>query len=133
MDGRPPALDRGDAAGDRDLLLEHPQAAELDRLSRSSFDGAAERLGVGARHLGHRPQPVKDAPWQAHLARELLVDVDRVEVPGSTRVTDGEKPVGGDLELELVACLHDSPRTMLVQVPVQTVSPSWLTETVSNT
>src|ERR1035437_1782503 len=69
------------------------------------------------------------------LLRELLVDVDRVEVPRSAGVADRHILIGGHLERELLARLdaHEVPLTMFVQVPVQTVSPRWLTDTDSNT
>ena len=101
--------------------------------SRSRRSGPPSGLGVGASHLGHGPEPVQDPPGEADLLRELLVDVNRVEVARGAGVADRQIPVGGDLELELVAGLHDSPLTMLVQVPVQTASPRWFADAVSNT
>ena len=41
---------------------------------------SARRFGVSAGNLGHRPQPVQDPPRQPDALRELLVDVDRIEV-----------------------------------------------------
>ena len=75
-------------------------------------------------------------PGQADGLGELLVDVDRVEVPGRARVADREVLVGRDAQrLELVARLqgHQTARTMFVQRPTQTVSPRWLTDVDSKT
>jgi len=77
---------------------------------------------------------VQDPARQADAVGELLVDVDRVEVTRCVCVADRDVCVGGDLELDPLAGLpDDAPRTMLVQVPVQTASPRWLRDTDSNT
>ena len=52
--------------------------------------GAARRLGLRARYLSHRPQPVQDPARKADGFGELLIDVDRVEVAGGTRIAGGE-------------------------------------------
>ena len=88
---------------------------------------------VSDRTLGHRPQPVEDPAGKADLPREVLIDVDRVEVAARARVTDGEIPVRRHLELERVARLHEPPLTSSVHVPVTTVSPRWFSDTVSIT
>ena len=83
---RPPLTSRTVPLND-DLLLEHAHAAKLHREPLEPLR-AAEGLGVGASHLGHRPQPVQDAAGEAHLLGELLVDVDRVEVTRGAGVAD---------------------------------------------
>src|SRR5947209_3996014 len=70
---------------------------------------------------------------QAHPLRDVLVDVDRLEVPGGTRVADRDIGVGLHLQLDPVSLFHDAPLTMIVQVPVQTLSPRWFSEVASNT
>ena len=126
-------------ASDHDLLLGHAHAAKLDREALEML-GAAGRLGLRARDLGHRPEAVQDAPGQADGARELLVDVDRVEVARGAGVAGGEVLVGRDPHLgdpALRRCRSaisaHTPRTMSVQVPRQTCSPRWLVETDSKT
>jgi hypothetical protein len=126
-----------DRRGHDDLLLEHAHPAELDAQPAQRVR-AAGGLGLGARDLGHRPQPVQDPSGQADLLGELLVDVDRVEVPGGARVADGQVAVGRDLEVgQRLAGLElghgQPPRTMFVQVPTHTVWPSWLVDTDSKT
>src|SRR5215210_6139136 len=116
-------------AGNRDLLLGEPHPAELDgqppQAPRIATGGVDARPG----HLGHRPQAVEDVRGQAHLLRELGVDVDRVEVARRARVAVRQIPVRRDLEVDV----HDTPLTMFVQVPRATSAPSWLVDTVSNT
>ena len=119
---------------DDDLLAHPAHPAELDA-ERLELVGTAGGVGVGPRHLRHRPQPVQDPPRKPDALGELLVDVDRVEVARRARVAHGHVRIGRDLELDRVALAegHEIPLTMLVQVPVQTVSPRWLVDTDSNT
>src|SRR5262249_37215883 len=133
-DDRGIAVDLANGPLDRDLLAEAPHSAELNAELPQRL-GAAGGLGVGAGDLGHRPEAMEDAPRQADLLGELLVYVDRVEVARGPGVADGDVLVGGDLELDRVALLetHDPPLTMLVQVPMQTVSPCWFLDTDSKT
>jgi hypothetical protein len=105
-----------------------PRNCTERRLSRSGG------LGLGARDLGHRPQAVEDPARQADRARELVVDVDRVEVARRARVANGQVAVGSDLQVrQPLAGVHHSPLTMQVHLPVQTRSPRWLSERDSNT
>src|SRR4051794_21455475 len=136
VDPRDAVRHLGDGRAHHDLVLGQAHAAELDA-QPPQRRRVAGRLGLGARDLRHRPQPVEDPPGQADLPGELLVDVDRVEVAGRARVADGEVPVGRDADLrQLLAGLErhrQTPRTMLVQVPTHTASPSWLVDVDSKT
>lgn len=122
------AFDDGQAAVDRthlprhdELLLGQAHAAELHAQALQGLRPAAG-FRVSARDLGHRVEAVQDPPRQPDLLRELLVDVDRVEVAGRPGVADREVPVGRDRERrDLVAGLHRAPRTMFDQRPEQTV------------
>ena len=78
---------------------------------------------------------MQDSPRQPDRPRELVVDVNRVEVTGRTRVANGDVGVGRHPQLDPVALAqaHCAPRTMFVQTPVQTGSPCWLTDSDSNT
>src|SRR5215217_7543441 len=106
---------------DGDLRLRQPHAAELD-LEALQRQRVAGRLGLGARHLRHRPQAVQDPAGQPHGSRELVVQVDRVEVARRAGVAVGQVAVGSDLH-----------RTMFVHRPSQTSSPRWFTEREVNT
>src|SRR4051794_13424039 len=113
-----------------DLLLGHPHAAELHAEALEPV-GTATALGLRPRDLGHGVEAVQDLAGQADLLGELLVDVDRVEVARRARVADREVLVRHHRQLR---DLHaHTPRTMLVHVPTQTSSPSWLTERDSKT
>src|SRR5436190_356610 len=75
-------VDRRDSVGDlahgrahHQLLLGEAHAAELDAQARERLR-PARGLGLGARHLGHHPQPVEDLARQTDGLRELLIDVD---------------------------------------------------------
>ena len=108
----------------------------MAQVARAHTDAAGVRLG--ARDLGHRPQPVQDPPGQADRLGELLVDVDRVEVARGAGVAVGQEAVGRDTQLRKVLAVLQvvhahTPRTMFVHVPVQTVSPSWRLDTLSKT
>ena len=134
------AVALGDGAGDDDLLLGHAHAAELDREPLQRPRVTARGLGVGTRHLGHRVEAVEDVARQADRLGELGVDVDRVEVAGRARVAMRQVLVGGDAQLgervalvQVAASASQTPRTMFVQVPRTTSSPSWFVETDSNT
>src|SRR5487761_971256 len=87
-----------DSARNDDLLLGDAHAAELDGqpLQRG---GAAGGLGLRARNLRHGPETVQDPPGKTNRFGELLVDVDRVEVAGRSRITVGQVLVGGDAQL----------------------------------
>jgi hypothetical protein len=54
-----------------------------ERLERGRVAG---RLGLRAGDLRHRPQAVQDLARQPDRLRELVVDVDRVEVARRARV-----------------------------------------------
>src|SRR5271165_6805313 len=101
--------------------------------------GSTRRLCLGPRNLRHRPQPVQDTPRQAYRARELLVDVDRIEVSRRARIAHGQVPVGRNSDLGDLASWPKlghrahTPLTMFVHIPRQTSSPRWLVETDSNT
>ena len=88
VDDRYSVVDLAHRAGHDDFLLGEAHAPELHRQALELV-GPARGLRLGARHLGHRPQPVQDAAGQADLLGELLVDVDRVEVSRRARVADG--------------------------------------------
>ena len=71
---------------------------------------------------------------QPDRRRELLVDVDRVEVARRSRIAVRQVLVGRDPQLlDLVALVHSAHLTMLVQVPRTTSWPSWLRDTDSKT
>src|SRR5680860_139631 len=96
-----------DGARHRDLLLGHAHAAELHGEALEGARIAAGRAHVGARHLGHAIEAVKDVARQAHLLGELVVDVDRVEVARGARVAVREVLVRRDLQLgDLIALVH---------------------------
>ena len=126
------AVDLSDGSGTTISFSSIADAAELD-LEALEPVGTAELLRVRPCDLRHRVQAVQDPAGQPDLPGELLVDVDRVEVARCAGVADGHIAVRGDLELELIALGSSLALTMLVQVPVQTVSARWLAETVSNT
>src|SRR6185436_5103789 len=96
-------------------------AAELNREPLQAARVAPGRVGAGARDLGHRPEAVQDRRREPDLLGELAVDVDRVEVAGRARVPVRQVLVGRDLQLDV----HETPLTMLVQVPRTTSWPSW--------
>ena len=98
VDDRAPVADLAHRAAHDDLLLGHAHAAELHR-QPLQVRGPARRLGLRARDLRHRPQPVQDPPRQPDRARELLVDVDRVEVARGARVAIGQVLVRRDAQL----------------------------------
>ena len=68
--------------------------------------------------LRHRPQSVQDAARQADRFRELVVEVDRVEVAARARVAVRQVAVRSDLHL-----------TMFVHRPSLTSSPRWFLDT----
>src|SRR5437763_17073451 len=72
LDHRHLVADLAHAPGDRDLLLELPQAAELHRQPAQPVRAAGGLLG-GPGHLGQRPQAVQDPSGQADLLGELRV------------------------------------------------------------
>ena len=118
----PVAVDRLDGAGDDDLLLRQPHPAELDRepLQRPRI-AAGERCGVGSGDEAHRVEAVEDVARQADRLRELVVDVDRVEVARGARVAVRQVLVRRDPQLRDRVSRRSSrpsqtPLTMLVQV-----------------
>ncbi len=134
FDARHPVAHAADGAADGDLLPRHAHPAKLHGQPLEVL-GSTGRVGVGTRHLGHRPQPVQDATGQPDSLGELLVDVDRVEVARGTRVAHGHIRIRSDLQLDRVALAqrHDSaPRTIWRQTPVHTVSPRWLRDSLTS-
>src|SRR5436853_746796 len=131
------ALSRFDRASDNDLLLgdAHPTHLHREALQRPRVAVGEGR--VGFRHQPHRVEAVEDVPRQPDGFRELVVDVDRVEVTRGAGVAVRQVLVRGDPQLrDLVACVQShlhTPLTISVQVPRATWPPSWLTLLVSNT
>jgi hypothetical protein len=70
-------------------------AAELDRQPLEML-GPAQRLGLRAREQRHRVEAVEDPPGQPDRPRELVVEMDRVEVAGGAGVADRGVAVGRD-------------------------------------
>ena len=66
VDATRPSPTRVDGAGDDDLLADHAHPAELDAEPLEML-GAAGRLGVRPRDLGHRPQAVQDPAGEPDL------------------------------------------------------------------
>src|SRR5512132_3051838 len=129
LDRRHAVLDGLDARGHGELLLGEAHAAELHRQAPE-----LARLADGARDLRHGPEAMEDAAREADRLRELLVNVDRVEVARRARVAVGEVAVRRDLELgALLSGFERAHRRMLVQVAAQSVSPSWFVERLSKT
>ena len=80
-----------------------------DRKTRSGSPrrpGRPRRVGGCARDLRHRPQPVQDPARQPDRQRELLVDVNRVEIAGRAGVAHGHVAVGRDPQLDPVALVQ---------------------------
>ena len=119
----------------RDLVLGHARyrgTAPTRRL-RCSGPPAASVCARATWAIVQRPCRI--APGQADRARELLVEVDRVEVARRARVADGEVAVGRDAQLgdrltlgrcELAPSLTARPARCGSSVPRQTSSPRWL-------
>src|SRR4051812_21806955 len=125
---------RAHASAHHDLLLREAHTAELNRETSHSPRIATGDGLYGARHLRHAVKPVKDVRRQADRRRELLVDVDRVEVARGAGVAVREVLVRRHPQLfDLVALVHSAHLTMLVHVPRTTSWPSWLRDTDSKT
>src|ERR1700686_2074595 len=80
VDDGAPVGDLADGAGDEHLLLGYAHAAKLNGEALEVL-GPTGGLGLGAGDLSHAPETVQDTPWQPDGTREILVDVDWVEVP----------------------------------------------------
>ena len=99
--------------------------------------GAAECVGLSPREQRHRVEAVKNPPGKADRSRELVVQMDRVEVPRRVGVARGDVAVGRDAERRKLGTGlepgHVRGLTICVQRPWQTSSPRWFVERDSKT